>query len=167
MPLQPAILGPARLGNFRLGYIPAALAAIRRTKVSILLAGLEARIRISGLVVHDVINASPTTCSLIIDDANPPTTEDALRVTIGTAPPTLLFAGSLQTTDQTYEGLTSQRVWPCTAIDTTARFNRRRPYGTWVNVSATVIAQALALFAPAFGTTHIQAGLADRAVVHL
>lgn len=159
MPTQPAILGTMRLGNFRLGYLSAALAAIRRTKVTILLAGLDARIRISGLTIHDVINAAPTTCSLVIDDANPPTTEDELRVTVGTAPQTLLFAGALQTTDQSYEGLTSQRVWPCTAIDTTARFNRRRPYGTWVNVSATVIGQALALFAPAFGTSHIEADL--------
>ena len=48
MPTQPAVLGTARLGNFRLGYASAALSAIRATRVRILLAGVDVRRRLQG-----------------------------------------------------------------------------------------------------------------------
>jgi len=160
MPTQPAVLGTARLGNFRLGYEPASLVTLRIAHVSILLAGVAAQVRIAGLTIHDLLNDAPNTATLTIDDATPPTVEQSLRITVNSDTPRLLFAGNLQTVGLSYEGLPAQRVWPSTAIDTTARANRRRPFGTYVSVSATTIAQALVSgYAPAFSTTNIAAGL--------
>jgi hypothetical protein len=71
-----------------------------------------------------------------------------------------LFNGILQTVDVSYEGKPTQVVWRCSAIDDIARLNRRRPFGTWTDVSATTIAQELfALFAPGFTVVHVEAGL--------
>jgi hypothetical protein len=160
MPTQPAILGTARLGNVRLGYVPAALVASRRTRVRVLLGGVDARLRIRGLSVQDTLNDAPNLCRLTIDNATPPTVDETLRLTVGADPPVLLFNGTLQTVDQSFAGTPANIEWPCSAIDDTAAADRRRPFGTWVNVSATTIAQAIVTaFAPHFTTTHIEAAL--------
>lgn len=160
MPTQPAILGSMRLGNFRLGYRPAALTPIRAARVRITLAGVEARTRIAGLTVHDVLNDAPNTCSLTIDGSETPVNAQRLRVSINADTPRLLFNGALQTVDLSYEGLPAQLAYPCTAIDDLADLNRRRPFGTWTNVSATTIALAIvAAYAPGFSAAGIAAGL--------
>jgi hypothetical protein len=160
MPMQPAILGPARLGNVRLGYRPAALAARRAAHVTITLAGVDVRTRLDGLTIRDVLNDAPDTASLTIDGSEAPQTGDRLRIVLGVDPPRRLFDGALQTVDLTYEGLPDQQRYPCTAIDESAQANRRRPFGTWTDVSAsTVAAELIATFAPAFTTAHVQAGL--------
>jgi hypothetical protein len=165
MPTQPAILGTARLGNFRLGYVPSVLADIRRTRVSVLLAGVAGRVREGSLRIADILNAAPNTCSLIVDSPAPTGTE-TVRVSIGVDPPRVLFAGALQTTDQAFEELPANPIYSCTAIDDTARANRRRPFGTFVTVSATTIAQSLvASYAPAFGISHIEAGLPTVSII--
>jgi hypothetical protein len=163
---QSAILGAARLGNFRLGAISTAEAAVRATAIRILLGGVEARVRIAGLTIRDILNDAPNTCTLTIDDQTPPTDGQALRITIGADAQRLLFAGTLQDTNLSYEGRPGQLVWPATAIDHTARLNRRRPFGTFVAVSATTIAQALVTtYAPAFTTTHIAAALPTVSII--
>ena len=128
--------------------------------VSVEVGGALARTRVSGCTIHDALNDAPNTCSLTIDDLNPPTDGADVRIAIGSAQ-RVLFAGTLQTTDVSYSGERSvNRLWPCTAIDYTARANMRRPRGTYVNVSATTIGQALVSgFAPAFSTTFIAAAL--------
>ena len=84
----------------------------------------------------------------------------ALRITINIDTPRLLFAGSIQTDAETYEGLPHQLAYPCQAIDDTARLNYRLPIGVWVAVSATTVAHELvAQFAPGFTTAGVQAGL--------
>jgi hypothetical protein len=51
-------------------------------------------------------------------------------------------------------------VYPCEAIDDTARLNKRRPFGTWTSISATTIAQAItATYAPGFSAAGIAAAL--------
>jgi hypothetical protein len=159
MPLQPAILGNARLANFRLGYESAALASVRATKVRILLAGADVSVRVNGLIIRDLLNEAPNECQLTI--ASPaPSSGAALRITINSDTPRLLFNGTIQNNDTVYEGKPTQLAHPCTAIDDTARLNKRRPFGTWVNVSATTIAQYLvANFAPGFTDTGIEAAL--------
>lgn len=159
MATVPAIVGTARLGNFRLGYQPAALQAIRQTKVRILLAGTDVSVRVAGLSIRDVLNESPNTCSLKIDHP-PPTSGQALRITINSDAPRLLFAGTIQTDDLTYEGKPTQLVYPCTAVDDTFRVNKRRPFGTFTNVSATTVAQTLVSSdAPGFSASGIAASL--------
>jgi len=79
---------------------------------------------------------------------------------LGLDSPRLLFAGVLQTTDLTYEGLPAQLAYPCSAIDDTPGANRRRPFGTWVNVSATtVVTEFMTTFAPGISLARVQAGL--------
>ncbi|MEP7304219.1 MAG: hypothetical protein ABJA98_01750 [Acidobacteriota bacterium] len=160
MPTQPAILGTARLGNVRLGYVPAAVMARRATRVRILIAEVPARVRVGSVTIRDVLNDAPNTCSLTVDAATPPVVNASLRITINSDTPRLLFAGALQTVEVSYEGLPGQRVYPCTAIDDTARANARLPFGAWTLVSATTIAQSLVTtFAPGFTSTHVQAAL--------
>ena len=172
MLLQPAILGPnLRLGNFRLGYRPAALTARRVTKARITLAGLDAqnltsptRVRKAGFTLQDILNDAPNKCELTAQ-GTAPIGGQALRVTINSDTPRVLFSGELQTVGLSYEGKPAQRVWPCSAIDDTARANQKRPFGTWTTTSATTIAQSLVTtFAPAFSTAGIQAALPNVSV---
>jgi hypothetical protein len=161
MATVPAIVGSARLGNFRLGYQPAALAAVRAARVRITIAGVSAtaRVRMASFSIRDVLNDAPNTCRFEID-GTPPTSGQAVRVTINSDTPRLLFSGAIQTNDQTYEGKPTQLVYPCLAIDDLARLNNRRPFGIWSNISATTVAQELvASFAPGFTATHVQAAL--------
>ncbi len=106
MATVPAILGTARLGNFRLNYESSALAAIRATKVLIWINGVEsrARVRMDGFTIHDALNDDPNTCTLTVD-GSAPIVGQALRVTINTDTPRLLFNGTLQTVALSYEGL--------------------------------------------------------------
>src|SRR4026209_139103 len=143
MATVPAIVGTARLGNLRLGYQPAALQAIRQTKVRILLAGTDVSVRVEGLSIREPLNEAPDTCSLTIDSPAP-TSGQALRITINSDAPRLLFAGTIQNDDLTYEGKPTPLVYPCTAVDDTFRVNKRRPFGTFTNVSATTEAQTTA-----------------------
>jgi len=170
MPTQPAVLGAARLNNFRLAYEPAALAARRRTTVRIVLDEVDVRVRVVGLSIHDLLNEAPNSCTLTFSGVPPPSGGAAplapdvgqdLRVTLNSDAPLLLFAGTLQTTSEVYEGSKPvNKAYPCSAIDYTTRLNYLRPFGNFVNVSASTIAQSLVTtFAPAFTTYRIEAGL--------
>jgi hypothetical protein len=159
MATVPAIVGAARLGNFRLGYQSAALKALRQTKVRIMLAGADVRVRVSGLSIRDQLNESPNTATFTI--ASPaPTSGQALRITINSDTPRVLFVGTIQTDTRTYQGKPTQLAYPVTAIDDTARVNKHLPFGTFVNVSATTVAQTLtASFAPGFSSSGVAASL--------
>lgn len=158
MAYVPAIVGTARLGNFRLGYQPAALKVLRQTRVRILLAGTDVRVRVAGLSIRDVLNETPNTATFTINSPAP-TVGQAFRVMINSDAPRLLFAGTIQTDDRTYQGKPTQLAYPCTAIDDTARVNKRRPFGTFTNISATTVAQYLVTFAPGFSAAGIAASL--------
>jgi hypothetical protein len=162
MPLQPAVLGTARLNNFRLNYLPAALVPIRKTRIGIWINGAwaDCAVRRQGFSIHDALNDDPNTCSLTVD-GTAPVVGQSLRITINSDAPRLLFNGTFQTVALTYEGLPGQTAWACSAIDDIARLNRRIPFGTWTLTSATQIAQSLiASYAPGFNAAAVQAGLA-------
>lgn len=161
MATVPAILGTARLGNFRLGYQSAALAAIRATRVRIFLAGVESRsrVRVEGFTIHDALNEEPNTCTFTVDGIAP-TVGQQVRVTLNSNTPRHLFNGAIQTVDLSYEGRPANWAWSCQATDDLAQLDRRRPFGTWTNISATTIAQQLiATFAPGFTANHVEAAL--------
>ncbi|HEV8211058.1 MAG TPA: hypothetical protein VGP77_13080, partial [Vicinamibacterales bacterium] len=146
MPLQPAVLGTMRLGNVRLGYKPAALTARRATTARILIGGVDAatrtaarRARKAGLTIHDALNDAPNTASLSVQGTAPVDGQD-LRISINSDTPRLLFNGTLQTTDLTYQGKPAQTVWPLSAIDDLARLNQKRPFGVWYGTAADAIA---------------------------
>lgn len=133
----------------------------RTGRVRILLDGVEGRVRVGSLTIRDILNDAPNTCSLVVDRVGPQV-DQTLRVEIETDIPGtgLLFTGTLQTDLTTYEGLPDQNAYPATAIDDTARLNRRLPFGTWTDVAADVIANELrARFAPTFTGNHIAQGL--------
>lgn len=161
MPTQPAIVGNARLGNFRLGYQPDDLTRVRQARVRITLNGIAVRDRVrrQGFTIHDVINDAPNTCQLVIE-GEAPQVDQAIRVTVNSNEPKLLFNGTIQSVTLRWEGQPDQLAYDVFAIDDTARANARLPFGSWTNVSATTVAQELVeTFAPAFTATHVQADL--------
>ena len=91
--------------------------------------------------------------------ANPTVAQD-LRITLGIDSPVLLFNGAITQVDLTYEGAAHTPIYHCSATDDTARASRRRPFGQWTNVSATVVARALiSSFVPGFGAAFVQVNL--------
>jgi hypothetical protein len=116
---------------------------------------VRGRVRRQGFQIRDVLNDAPNTCSLTLE-GDPPAVGQAIRITLGSAPPRVLFAGTLQTVAQRYDLLPHQRAWDLTAIDDTARANAKRPFGSWVETSASQIAQTIT----ATHTTLSPAGIA-------
>jgi len=155
-----AILNIGRLNAFRLNYIEPGLRLVRDTTLRITLNDTPLKVRYDSLTIHDVINDSPNTCSLIVDRTTPPTVGQRLRITLGVDPAYLLFAGILQAARKTYVGKPAVLEWACEALDDTGRSDWLRPFGAWEGVSATTVAQQLiANFAPGFSAAGVQAGL--------
>lgn len=144
-----------------LGFDPLAFDTQSASSVAaITLNGVDLHVRKAGLTIRDVLNDAPNTCTLVCDGPVPQVSQ-ALRVELN-AGALVLFAGSIQTVDRSYEGgKPALGAWPVSAIDDTARANSRRPFGTWVSTSATTIGESISAdFAPDF-TTDIEAGLPD------
>jgi hypothetical protein len=128
------------------------------TDVGITIGGVDIRdrVRVGSLTIHDILNDTPNTATFAIE-REAPAVGQRVAITLGGR---LLFAGAVQTVDQAYESKPIHRVWQVTAIDDTAAANARRPFGTWVETSATTIAQSLTTtYAPGFATSGIAAGL--------
>ncbi len=163
MPYQPAILGTARLNNFRLAYQGAALERIRDWRVQIWIDGEPSRhrVRVGSVEIHDILNDAPNTASWRMDGTPPPEPGMQVRITINRDAPRLLFNGMIESVALTYEGKTPQIVYACSATDDTMRADHRRPFGYYRNVSATDVAiDLVARFAPGLTATHVQPGLA-------
>jgi len=168
MPTMPAVLGPnTRLNNFRLGYLPADVVGERPTKIRILLDGIDittpnapVRVIYKSLSIRDQLFDAPNTCSLTLYGAAAPHVGQPIEVWLNANTPALLFNGELQTVEKTYKGRPSTVLHPVTAIDDTARANRRRPLRPYVNVSAsTIAADLIATYAPGFSSAGVEAGL--------
>jgi len=167
MPYQPAVLGPnTRLNNFRLNYLTADQAHDRLTHIKIILGGIDLtapgagmRVIYKSLTIRDLLFDAPNTCAFTIYGAAP-TVGQPIDVWINSNTPQLLFNGELQTVERTYKGRPTTVLHPVTAIDDTARANRRRPLRPYVNISATTIAQDLiATYAPGFSSAGVEANL--------
>ena len=133
MPYQPAVLGNARLNNFRLNYLTAEQAADRPLHIRIILGGIDitkpdapTRVIFKSMTIRDVLFEAPNTCALTLYGAAP-TVGQPIEVWINSNAPVLLFGGELQTVERTYKGRPTTVCHPVTAIDDTARANRRRP----------------------------------------
>lgn len=117
---------------------------------------VSGRVRIAGLTVRDILNDAPNTCQFQID-GDGPAVGQPVRVVMGSR---LLFSGAVQTVAESFTKRREVVSWSVTAIDDTGEANARRPFGTWVDVSATTIAQEItANFAPGFSPGGIAAGL--------
>jgi hypothetical protein len=162
MPLQPAVLGTARLNNFRLNYLPAALVPIRATRVGIYLSGvpITGAVKVGSLRISDILNDAPNTCGFTFYGPTAPQPNQKLVVTLDADDPVVLFSGTLQTVAISYVGRPNTVAWDCAAIDDTALANRRRPFGVWNRVSATAVAiELITTYAPDLSTAGIEAGL--------
>jgi len=125
---------------------------------------VRGRVRVAGLVIRDILNDAPNTCTLTLE-GDGPAIGQRLRITL-TDGSRVLFAGTVQTVDQAFEGRPDHLAWHVTAIDDTARANARRPFGTWIDTSATTIAREMAAaFVPDFSTAGIEAGLPPVSIV--
>jgi len=125
---------------------------------------VTARVRVQGLTIHDILNDAPSTCSLVIE-GDAPAVGQMVRIEVG-SPGRLLFAGAVQTVEQTYTLQPKYLAWAVTAIDDTGRANARRPFGAWLNTSATTIAQTItATYAPGFWSGGIAANLPTVSIV--
>jgi len=114
------------------------------------------RVKVQGLIIHDILNDAPNTATFQLR-LEAPAVGQSVRIQMGTR---VLFTGSVQTVDQAYESKPEHLIWNVTAIDDTAAANRRRPFGTWFETSATTIAQSLtSTYAPGFSSAGIAAGL--------
>jgi hypothetical protein len=163
----PAILGTARLGNFRLGYQPAALQDVRETRVRIFLDGVlsTSRVRLATFSIHDVVNDEPDACNFTIGDAPWPEVGQEVLVTLNSNTPRHLFNGAVQSVETTFEGEPKQQVCHAHAADDLAALDRL-PYGAWTNVSAsTIAAELLASFAPGFTGVNVAAGLPTISII--
>ncbi|MES2360056.1 MAG: hypothetical protein V4529_17075 [Gemmatimonadota bacterium] len=128
---------------------------------------VTSRVRFPSLTIHDVLGAQPNTGSCVFGDTAPNAGE-GLKIGLGTLDDSaLIFGGEIQSLDQTYAGLPNVNpVWPVSLIDHTFRLNKRRPYGTWVETSASVIARAIAVrYAPDFTTVGVQDGLPNVSII--
>jgi hypothetical protein len=129
------------------------------TAVLISMAGaiVTARARADSLSIREALGTAPNTASLTFDTV-PPTGGEAITIGLGTLDADrLIFGGEVQFVDQTCIGTpAASSIYPVTLIDQTFRLNKRRPFGTWTNVSASTIARYLvATFAPGFTSTHV------------
>jgi hypothetical protein len=133
----------------------------RATAVLFSVAGSIVAPRADSLTIHETLGSSPNNAQLTFDTA--PTAGAAITIGLGTLDEDhLLFGGEIQTVDQTCIGTpAASSLYPASLIDQTFRLNKRRPFGTWTNVSASTIARYLvATFAPAgFTSTHVDDGL--------
>ena len=131
MPYQPAVLGTARLNNFRLNYLTPALAFERPARVWIILGGVDVS-RARPLLLRARARSGVRCAEYLRDHVLwPDADRSANRSKSGSIATrrTLLFGGELQTVDKTYDEKATIVMIPCTGIDDTARANRRRPLG--------------------------------------
>jgi hypothetical protein len=156
-----AILNVMRLNAARLNYGPAT--------VYVTVGSAAMRARLAGAQVRDVINASPSSCTLRVSDTIPalvpafvaPQPGQDLAVKVGTtAPQSAIFTGQVLRRTQVKEGLpTNPPAFDLEGIDYTWQLDRRLVFKSYPPASASAIAaDVLAWFAPGF-TTAIEPGL--------
>jgi len=125
---------------------------------------VKARVRMKGLTIHDILNDAPNTAAFVIE-GDGPAVGQRVRITIDEGR-RVLFAGEVQSVDQSFAPTPTHLAWAVAAIDDTARANRRRPFGTWVQTSATTIAQTITTtYAPDFSTAGIAGALPAVSIV--
>jgi hypothetical protein len=123
--------------------------------------------RVPGIVIRDVLNNVPNSCTFTVDgNSQKPYGGEKIGVIDEKDGDRLLFAGTVQTVEEAYEDQTDQVVWNVTAVDFTWLMNKRRPYGAYTLISASEIVKDLvSKYAPGFTSVHVQSGLARVSIV--
>lgn len=114
-------------------------------------ADVSAVARRAGVEIRDVLNDAPNTARLVVGGGVVPGVGQPLVITMDDGN-VVLFSGEVQAVELRHDaGRVDAPAYRIQAIDDTAAANRRRPFGTFVNLSATLIAEAIATtFAPDF-----------------
>jgi hypothetical protein len=119
------------------------------------------RIRKDSIRITDAVNETQNTCDFIVDLTPPAIGTDVKIGLQNVLPGNLIFGGTVITVDQVY--LAGDRTipsWSVSCVDYTYLMNRRVVVGSWTNLSATTVAQAIVTtFAPGFSTAGITASL--------
>lgn len=148
-----ARLGVMRLGATRLGYYQPTL--------SMTIAGITPHVRIAAMQIQDLLNDAPNTCSFTVDTTAPVVGED-VKIGLGDLGGSRrLFAGTIDTVTQIYEGgLAVNRAWQVTCQDYIRTLNRRKVRVRYGQQSATAIAlDLIARYATGFTVVGIVAAL--------
>jgi hypothetical protein len=118
--------------------------------------------RTPGIVINETLGTAPNTCDFVIDGrSNQPTIGEQTEIRDSLDGDRRLFAGTVQSVTQNYQGQIDQLVWKVKAVDFTWFFNKKRPVGAFVSVPADQIVKTLvAQYAPGFTTNHVQTNLA-------
>lgn len=125
-------------------------------------ADVRARVRMAGVSIRDILNDAPNTCQLVVD-GDRPAVGQSLRITKNGV---VLFAGLIQGIDHSYTVNPNFPAWELQAIDDTAAANAKRPFGAWVDTSASLIAQSITqTYAPGFSTAGIEPGLPPISII--
>lgn len=105
----------------------------------------------------------PNTCHFTVDGtSSPPTEGSVVEIVDSQDGDRLLFAGVVQYVEQVYEDQITQLAWNVQAIDFTFWLNRRRPFGTYLNVSvSSIVLDLCAKFAPWVDTSYVQTSLCN------
>ena len=119
-----------------------------------------ARVLAGSVQIRDLLNEAPNTASMVLQ-GTAPTSGETVQIGLGNLLPAhLIFAGEIQRDQDTYAGGRDLQRWPVDLIDYTFRLNRRRPFGSWVDVSASeIVREIVATFAPGFTAAHVQDNL--------
>src|SRR5262245_22975315 len=120
------------------------------------------RVHFADVSIRDVLGAQPNTATLVVHETAP-SIGSAIEIGIGSfAPGDLLFAGEIQHLASSYESQATDALarWPADLIDYTFALSKRRPLASYVQQSATTIAQDLvSRYAPGFSAAGVVANL--------
>lgn len=123
--------------------------------------------RTTDITIKQALSSPPNTCDFAID-GNAPKPQYGEKIEIHDANDNdrLLFGGTVQSVVQRFEENLDALVFDTHCVDYTWLFNSRRPYGSYVNTSVSVIVKDLAAkYAPGFTTVHVQSSLAKVTIV--
>lgn len=114
-----------------------------------------------GIVIRDVLNNQPNSCTFSVDgQSNAPLVGEKIEIRDSFDSDRLLFAGTVQSVTQEYEEQTTQLVWRVNCIDFTWLLNKYRPSGVYKNTPANlIVVDLIERFAPGFTTDFVQTKL--------
>jgi hypothetical protein len=118
--------------------------------------------RVGSVTIRDVVNEATNSLDLIIDDPLvPPAAGNDIQIGLGSVLPNrLIFAGVIQSVEQSYVLEAANPCWHVRATDYGVLLNRRQLWASYEHVSATTIARDLIqTYSSGFTMTHIAAGL--------
>lgn len=118
--------------------------------------------RTPGVVIHDVLNSAPNSCSFTVDgESNVPLIGEKIEILDSEDGDRRLFAGTAVKVTQIYEGQPDQLAFQVQCVDFTWLMSKKRPFGSYNNISASdVVKDLISRFAPGYTTAHVQTNLA-------